>query len=269
MSHREHAPDEDTEQFIAGLQSVESNAFDFTKQDPHADSIATVPELFRRSRQGIRYLPESHRGFLVVASAVVYDVSDENPRRGVYTAGNFKAKLRDDQRGPDDLSDIPKVCAEMDILIRAEQDGFGWVGAIVVAATINPLRIKKVTGVASATLHPCGECGLAFQNSDLFDEYTPIITTGSASEFKKYQLQSFRQYKKRYERYHGGEVFRDAPLRDYIPSEWGYRKDLYLRQVKREKIGGSVLHGSAKRERARRQLKLQVMSNPLEFSKSG
>ena len=56
-----------------------------------------------------------------------------------YTAGNYKAndcatKIRD----PTDVDEISKVCAEMDILFRAEDEGFQWIGAMVIAGTHQP-----------------------------------------------------------------------------------------------------------------------------------
>jgi len=264
--HIEDLSQDAEDHFITDIQSVEQGPFDFRRLDPHADTIGSIPELFMRSRQGAVTLAKSYRGFWVGASAVAYDPTPGRSRRAVYTSGNYKAKLREEDSEPYDV-EVSKVCAEMDILIRAEEEGFKWIGALVVAATINRDRIKAVTGVSSATLHPCEDCGSALRASALVDQYTPILTTASAAEGKKYQLQSYDQYQRRYEQYRAGDGFEDAEERDYIASEWAYRKDLYLRQVRRENIGGTTCNGAAK-ETARRKLKLQVMSRHLGFERA-
>src|SRR5258708_4750292 len=125
----------DTSFLVPSLGGTDMGGYDFASHDINATVIGMVPILVERARHAAKSdLSFSYRGFLVGAAAVAYDMSPESSRIGTYTAGNYKARLRDEERSEADVEDIPKFCAEMDIALRASIDDFERIGILVVAA---------------------------------------------------------------------------------------------------------------------------------------
>lgn len=246
--------------FIPQLADVDVGDYDFQTHDIYATTLSMVPALVEKARNGAKspYYTASYRGFCVGASALAYDTNPENPRIATYAAGNFKARLRDEERGEEDVADIPKFCAEMDITMRATNDDFERIGIYVVAATTNKERIAAVTDIASATLAPCGECVSVMKGSPLVDKDTIIMSVGSGNDI--YQVQSFEQLIKRYKARSEGKQVPELPVHRYSSYDWEDRKTHYLQQRRRQRIKSNVYSQDKGRELKCRKLAALAMA---------
>ncbi|HXR50341.1 MAG TPA: hypothetical protein VN778_04925 [Verrucomicrobiae bacterium] len=243
---------------VEQIMDTEMEGFDFRKTDIHATAIGLIPMLVAKARLATAHYGDSYRGFLVGAAAVAYDTSPDNPRIGIYTSGNFKATHDEEDYDPThDAVDIPKVCAEMDILLRADHDEMQRLGIFVVAATTNHQRILEVTKVRSATLHPCWDCEETMKGSSLVDNDTIILTVGAAKDV--YQAQSYAEFRKRYKQVRHGNDFEDAETHEYRAADWPFRQLLYKQLVKKHGRGGNVYSPDARRELKRRKLALTAL----------
>ena len=153
--------------------------------DPYHHFIDSVPFLVESARSAARIDSHSYRGFLVGAAA--FTLVAQSQEIGIFTSGNLK-------RGPH----TAKVCAEKKALARAEKAGYAEAIGIVVAATSDTELIEEVTGVASPTLHPCGECRRLFDKHPIMQDETLIVTVGLDSD--EYQVHSHAQLRTLYER---------------------------------------------------------------------
>lgn len=244
--------------------NVDLRPFDFRHDDHNAATIEAVPEAFQRCWDAVSRLPESYRGFCVVATGIVSNTDMTNPVHGFITTGNYKAKLRDEERDEVDVEAIPKVCAEADLLIKAEELGITYIGAIVVAATTKRPRIVEVTGVNTPTLHPCGDCRDTLKDNELAGSETAIFSTGLTPDVDFYQAQSLRSCVRRYERLKRGFEFRDAALHPHLhPDEWAEKAAWYQRAVKKAHLTGNIYDGAINKELERRKLAFIAMSEDL------
>jgi hypothetical protein len=245
---------EAAELLAPGFDSVTAEIydFDFQAQDVLSNMIGLTPVLVEKARQAALNQAVSYRGFWVGAAAYAYDTSPESPRIGIYTAGNFKAALGEAYDPACDVKDIPKNCAEMNILLTAEEDGFTRVGLLAVAATTNRKKIAEVTDVASRTLHPCRECGDVLQGSSLIDRRTVILTIGSGEDV--YQAQTVGDYRTRYKRLHAGGVFEDAEEFPYRPHDWEIKQAAYHNAARKRRVSKVVKEGDIRKITLRREL---------------
>lgn len=179
--------------------------------DPIDVMLGAVPLMFERVKSS-RHRAESYRNFLVVASAFAYD--DKENRAGIITAGNFKAKIPEEDRDEVDLDSIPKVCAELDVTETASLNGFSKILGFVVAATNDKNLIKGVTGKATTTLHPCDECRSFMGANPMVDSQTLLFTTGF--DRSVYQMQTVNgllsQYNKTADNYTDPDIYKFNPL---------------------------------------------------------
>lgn len=260
MSYFEESYLPEADVFIPQLADVDIGDYDFQTHDIYATMLSMVPALVEKARNGAKspYYTASYRGFCVGASALVYDTNPGNPRIATYTAGNYKARLRDEERGEEDVADIPKFCAEMDITMRATNDDLERIGVYVVAATTNRQRIAAVTDIASATLPPCGECVGVLKGSPLVDKDTIIMSVGSGNDI--YQVQSFDQLSRRYKAHAEGKQVPDLSVQRYSSYDWEDRKTFYLQERRRQRIKYNVYSLNKTREIRCRKLAALAMA---------
>lgn len=226
-------------------EQVES--FDFRKGDVFETMINFVPTLVTQARTAVATPGYTHswRGFRVAASAIAYDTSPDNPRIGNYTSGNFKIRLKEDERGEEDVEDVPKNCAEMDVAIRAGHDDQERIGLIVVAATTVRSRIEEVTGIATSTLWPCGSCNEMMEQSDLFDSHSIVMTIGSANDI--FQVQSVKDLKRRHKQIERGEQPEPLKTHRYSQYDWPAKSASYREERRRQKLKANVYDPNKKR----------------------
>jgi cytidine deaminase len=240
----------------------EGTPFDFEKFDVHSFIIESLPALVCSAREAAQSA-DSWRGFEVGGAALAYDTDPENPRIELFTAANYKQKIRDEDRTEYDVEDIPKVCAEMSLLLQAEMANYERIGAIVVAGTSKVSKIAEVTMVPTATLHPCGECRSAVKHSKLTDAHTAIVTVGRDDKINMYQAQTIEQLDKRYKKHKAHGIFTDAPAEPFVAAEWNDRRELYQFIVKKRRLGGNVYDKDPRREIKRRQLAAWAITSAL------
>jgi hypothetical protein len=255
-----NVPEEFVEEslLIPSLAEEEAGQYDFAHQDVHATLIGMVPVLAEKARHAAKSgLSFSYRGFLVGAAALAYDTDPENNRIGVFAAGNFKAKLREDQRDDTDVEDIPKFCAEMDITMRASMRDFDRIAMFVVAATTKAERIRAVTPLAGATLEPCEECENVMLHSDLVDDRTIIMTMGSGEDI--FQIQNFASLRARYDSVRTGASLDDLKRIPYSSIAWEQRQQRYVDARERAGISPNVYERSAEQEKECQDLALTAM----------
>jgi len=168
--------------------------------DPGHMLVSLVPYMIDQARFAARNDAHSYRDFRVGAAGFVF--SPDSQETAILTAGNLKAKRH-----------TSKVCAERKVLEQARKSGYQKAAGLVVAATTDTELIKEVTGVATPTLHPCGECQDFFEDHLLMADDTVIISTGL--ELDRYQVQTFGELK---------ELYRaDDPAKlESQPCEFGY-----------------------------------------------
>lgn len=244
---------------VPSLAEEDIKPYDFEANDIYATILGRVPLLVERARHAAKSdLSFSYRGFLVGAAAIAYDPDPEKPRIGTYTSGNYKAKLSDEDRSDADVLDIPKVCAEMDIVMRASMDDFERIGIFVVAATTNKERIKAVTELAGATLEPCNECESVMRHSDLVDGQTIVMTVGTGNDI--YQVQSFKNLIQRYRNLDRGAPPGELSIHPYSSYAWENRQRKY--EEERNKTGVIPISAgrTKKAERQCRDLALEAMA---------
>lgn len=190
---------------------------------PIPSFIRGVPELVEEARRGAREKADSYRHFLVGAAGYFYDA--ENHRVGIISAGNFKANIPEAEREPTDIEKIPKVCAEMAIIIEANHLEFTTMIGAVVAATSNKRLIREVTGHETSTLHPCDECREVGRKDTMVCDDSLIATVSINTSAPVYQVQTFSELLDRYDP--RAPQFRDAESLTYDPSDWDERAGWY------------------------------------------
>ena len=244
---------------IPSLAEEDEDFYDFERNDIHATIIGRIPLLVEKARNAAKSgISFSYRGFLVGAAAIAYDTNPENPRIGTFTSGNFKAKLSDEELCDADVADIPKICAEMDIILRASMRDFERIGILVIAATTNKERIKAVTDLAGATLEPCDECENVMRRSDLVDSQTMIMTVGSGDDI--FQIQDFRSLARRYRSINRGGHPRDLEIHPYSSYAWERRQKRYEEIRDAANLSRVSASRSKSAEKKSRDLALQVVA---------
>lgn len=141
--------------------------------------VSLVPNMVEQARFAAETDAHSYRDFKV--GAAVLAVNDVTHETAVITAGNLKSRHK------------AKVCAERKALQQARKIGYTQAASIVVAGTTDAELIREVTGVATPTLHPCGECQNMFDSHPLMRDDTLIITTGLEDDI--YQVHNFVELK--------------------------------------------------------------------------
>jgi Cytidine and deoxycytidylate deaminase zinc-binding region len=86
--------------------------------------------------------------------------------------------------------DVPKICAEKDLLAHAEQVGAVKMIGMVVVATTDREQIEEVNGFASPTLKPCKDCVAMLNDSDIVDNTSLIVTAGANLDILEVNLMS-------------------------------------------------------------------------------
>ncbi len=243
---------------VEQVMDAEIREFDYRRHDIHATSLGLVPLLVAKARLAAQNYGDSWRGFLVGAAAIAYDISPDHPRYGIYAGGNFRARHGEDYDTDHDAPDMPKLCAEMDIMMRADNDDMQRIGMFVVAATANHQRILNVTKVRSDTLHPCQDCEDVMKGSPLVDKDTLIVTVGAGKDI--FQVQSYKEFRDRYKKVRRGLKFEDADTYHYSHDEWADREAHYRQLVKKNRAGGSVYSPDVRREVKRRRLALAAIT---------
>lgn len=244
---------------LPALADEELDDYDFRWQDIHATIIGMVPILVEKARNATKSSQSiSYRGFLVGAAGIAYDSDPTSPRIGTFTAGNYKAKLREDQRSDADVEDIPKFCAEMDIAMRASIHDFERIGILVVAATTNPDRIRAVTELAGPTLEPCEECEHVMQHSDLIDDQTIILTVGSGDDIC--QVQNLASLASRYKSLRDGVSPKPLKKHPYSSYIWERRQREYIRNRNAENLPRGLSERNKREEQRCRELAYAAMT---------
>ncbi len=145
--------------------------------------ISAIPNMTDQARFAARTDAHSYRKFYVGAAAFAYNL--ETQETGINAAGNLKSG-----RGK------TKICAERKVLEQSKKAGFTVVAGLVIAATTDIEKIKEVTGVSTATLHPCHECQSFCEEHPLIRDDTVIVTTGLDSD--KYQAHTYKELRDLY-----------------------------------------------------------------------
>ena len=264
MTYGEHTPSHmpEHDMFIPGTMFSSVEPFDFRKKEIDATTIGLVPTLVEMARASARTYSESWRGFCVGAAGVFYDSSELTPRIGIYSSGNFKATISEDEKDEFDVESIPKFCAEMDVQQRAMLDGFQRMPFIAVAATTRVDRIEAVMGARAATLHPCyGEaaCSAVLKYGGLATNNTIIMSVGSGQDI--YQVQTRGQYLARYKKFHETGIFKDADTYRYSKFGWDDRQAHFNQEAKRLRLGGNIYSRAAKRKEMREKLAFLAMTD--------
>lgn len=238
--------------------------------DPIALTIGNMAVAVERARHASDMLAESYRRFNVGGTGFAYNA--ENGQTAMITAANFKQRLDSDEIDQFDVKDgnIPKFCAEMNIVKAAYELGYTRLIALAVVGTADQRKIEAVTFRKTDTLHPCDDCRNVFHYSDLIDRNTQIITVGFQDKDEErdvdvFQSQTYRQLARRY----GLPLhrFKDAPSAPYVPYEWNERHQLYLAERNELEIPSlAELPGDISRNRKLVQLGKRAMSAELELT---
>jgi hypothetical protein len=252
------------EKDVLNLSDVDS--FDFSQDDINTAMIGHIPDLVNNAREAARDLAYSYRGLTVGASAIAFDTSKFTPRIGIYTAGNYKEKIIDDYDPEHDVDSIPKFCSEMEVIRAADADEMQRIGIIVVAGTTRKDLIKDITGVESATLHPCVDyedgkdsCLSVMSQNHLIDKQTIIFTVGKGTNI--FQVQTFGEYSKRYSP-ESKKDFEDAAVYEYRSLGLaGSGVSEYDHLVASRGAAGSETSGRRKKVLLRRKLAYQAIKN--------
>ena len=233
--------------------------FDFRKNDIFGTMISHVPVLVANARNAVSAPGYAHswRGFWVAASGIAYDTNPDEPRIGTYTSGNFKIRLDEEDRGEEDVEDVPKNCAEMDIAIRAGHDDQERIGLVVVAATTVTPRIEEVTGIATPTLWPCVSCNEMMTESYLFDSRTIIMTIGSGNNI--FQVQSAGDLRKRHQQIANGESPKPLETHRYSEHAWDAKRAFYKEELRLRRLRADVYDPNKKRLNKCAELALEAM----------
>lgn len=202
------------------LASIEVAEFE-GRIDPFDAFLRRAPEFLSRVKSDSSHMPESYRGFGVVALAFAYDF--ENNRYGVFTSGNFKAKLRKDVWTPDDIESVPKVCAEMSVVGEALEHNMTRVLGVFVAASGNRQKIQEVTGRATNSLHPCTECRDMLDGSPIVDKNTMVFTAPFWGS--RFQFHTVGSLAEEYEK--PESEFRDPNMYSLNNKEWEATRQKY------------------------------------------
>jgi len=249
----------DVSVLVPELVEMHAQPYDFETHDIHATSVGLTPGSVEGARNAaMDDRSRSHRGFKVGARAVAYSLDPENPRIAIYTSGNYKIKVREEEREEVDVEDVPKNCAEMDIVMRAALDDMERIGVFVVAATTRADRIKAVTDLAGSTLEPCEECEKVMRHSDLVDDQTIIMTVGTGDDI--YQVQNFKNLKARYRLLREGKTPPPLPTYRYSPLLWEDRQRRYVRERDAAGLSPNASGRSKRDERVCRELALAAMT---------
>ncbi|HEX7633070.1 MAG TPA: hypothetical protein VF401_01945 [Candidatus Saccharimonadales bacterium] len=252
MQAYEAAPFIDVSYLDAEELREDVRQFDFRAHDIHAVTIGLVPQVVARARTAMQYA-ESHRGFKVGAAGVFYKTDPNDPQIAIYTSWNFKAKIAEDDRHETDVDDVPKLCAETDMLIRADNDGMERTPFIAVAATFRPDRIAGVMGVQAAMLHPCRDvCQPQIRKNPLTDNSTIVMSVASGHD--NCQIQTAKELLDRYGDFEKYGIFEDAPVQRYSPHDYPDKRAAYNRAVRKARVGGNVYNIDPRREIKRREL---------------
>ena len=251
MSHEEYTDQYGGQPWAPALNTNDV-AFNERPIDPFAKFIELVPMLVEKARRSEQFEGHSYRGFHVGAAALAYDALAN--RIGVFSGANYKDKISEDEREHTDLHDIPKVCAEADIVARASDAGFSRIIGFLVVATTNRQKIKEVTGIATATLEPCNDCIRIFDKNPIVGNRTMVVTMGAKENI--YQAQTVGEIKERRE---AGSSAAEAKIYQYDFSEWGDRAKYYENIIKKSgrkmpKAGSDISRSKKRIEIAQKAL---------------
>jgi hypothetical protein len=220
--------------------------FDYSASDINATILGLLPTLVQVARESARYATESYR-VKVGVSALAYDNSEDSPRIGIYSDGNFKMKIHEEYDERHEVKDVPKICGEADIIAKADQDDMRRIGIFVIASSTRRELIKSVNKVNSATLPPCwfeeedkDNCDSIMGQNHLVDNRTMLFGIGSGTDV--FQIQSYGEYHKRYAAVKKSgdlESYVDAPLYRFMPIVFnGMAVSEYERIVNQKNIAG-------------------------------
>lgn len=240
---------------VAATITEKVRSFNFRKNDVYAFMFDLAPQLVREAQRSAIELQDSDRGFGVGAAAFGYDMSEERPRVAQYVAGNFKSHLYGVHEPGVDLDDVPKLCAEANILIHAEHRQLQRIGLIVVASTVNELRIRGVSRVPAPTLDPCDDCGDTFEASPLIDPDTVIMTVGAG--INEYRIQRPAEYQKRRKLSKPDR----RGIKPYHEHEWEMKKMAYEIELERSRLNTPDSRGDIEIDSRRRFLAAEMMVN--------
>ncbi len=230
------------------------------ERDPFALMLGHIVVGVERARHAADMLAESYRRFDVGATGYVFNA--ETGETAAISAANMKLRLDEDEIDEHDVEDIPKFCAEMNVIATAEDMGFTRLLAIVVAATADPKKIAAVMYRRTRTLHPCEECRNVLYHSPLVGQGTQIMTVGSDENV--FQSQSLKNLLRRYQQ--PLKKFRDPPAAPYVPYEWIERLQFYLRERDRLQLPNPAdFRGDISRHRERVKLARAAMSTEFEL----
>ncbi len=186
--------------------------------DPGRIFISQVPSMVDQARYAARTDAHSYRDFRVGATAFAYN--PETQEIGINAAGNLKGR-----------KDKAKICAERKVLEQSKKAGFSVVAGLVIAATTDLEKIKEVTGVSTATLHPCHECQAFCDEHPLMRDDTVIVTTGTDSD--RYQVHTHTELRALY-RADDPELLETEP-HTFGFDNWQQRIEIYDHLVRAEK----------------------------------
>jgi hypothetical protein len=220
--------------FIADKDYVAGKDFSLEGFSPVAFSLEAVPFVVHEARLAAKGLAESYRGLFVGAAGVFFDADKRRLR--VFSGANFKAKLPEEVKSEDhDVPDIPKVCAEVDTIVRAENEGYTHLSLLAIATTANEKEIYSVLEYSSPTLPPCKDvCMEVLRNNSLVVPETNIITTGvKGTNKKKMQYATVAEMDIR----HKNQNFDRMPVFEFDPDEWLPMAEFFEEEARSNKIG--------------------------------
>ncbi|MDB5164418.1 MAG: hypothetical protein JWL89_44 [Candidatus Saccharibacteria bacterium] len=254
----DHFPDDaHLEVLKAVYQAEKVVSFNFAKNDVNALMFDKVPELVHDARQAAVDLHESDRGYAVGAAAFGYDSSEASPRIVKFVAANYKTHLHGQYEKGVDLENVPKLCAETDILIRADHRQIERISILVVAATVNLRRIQEVNDVPTTTLDPCDDCGDLLARSPLIDADTIIMTIGAG--LNEHRIQRYPAYRKRSEDFRKTGLYDNRGITPYSDHVWGMKRTAYEIELQRSHIEHRTSHSDPDAEAARRFVAAEAM----------
>lgn len=211
----------------------------------------------------------SYRGLLVGATGQAYKVDRDDPKFGLISAGNFKAKLKDEEKSAEDV-EVPKNCAEMHIELEAETRDYSRIGMFVVAATPRKNLIKDILTKDSSedypdfnptTLWPCDECDTVMLSSEMVDGDTIIMTVGLDQQ--TFQVQTSRNLHQRHRQLALGKTPRPLKQYRYRRHDWEERASHYTLERRRRRLKVNVYDPNKRREAASRALAAAAMTDDL------
>jgi cytidine deaminase len=138
--------------------------------DPVRNYLESIPELTLQARRAAEEEGLSYREFHVGTAAKLLVVSGESVSTLDLSAANMKISPDDD-----------KYCAEMNILDQTKNiHGRKQFVGLVTAGPSAPKEVEGVSGLMTATLHPCGACRERMMNHPrLFGQETLMLTVGA------------------------------------------------------------------------------------------